>query len=107
MIEHQFDDNITNSNIESFNASFKRDFTKRSKLSIISACNKIFECINQYSNSPENVFHTEPRYVSEVKRKAQLIDSKCFIKMGKAKKKLIYKGESSEYTIRLDVLFLE
>ena len=92
----------TNSNIESFNASFKRDYTKHFKCSIITICNKIFECIVEYSTSPENVFYSSPRFDPEVKEEAKLVDPKCFIKVGKNTKKIIYRGETSEYTVRLD-----
>ncbi len=86
----------TNSNLESFNSSFKRDYT------IITACNKIFECIVEYSTSAENVFHFVPRFDKSVKERALVVDPKCFIRTGKCNMKVIYKGESSQYTIRLD-----
>ena len=35
----------TNSNIESFNATFKREYTKYYKCSMLSACHKILNCI--------------------------------------------------------------
>ena len=51
----------TNSNIESFNASIKRDFTFRKKLSVYVAVNKIKEIVHYYSVNKE-IFHTIPKF---------------------------------------------
>ncbi len=40
----------TNSNIESFNATFRREYTKYYKCTMLAACRKIFNCIRDYSD---------------------------------------------------------
>jgi hypothetical protein len=94
----------TNSNNESFNSTFKSDYTKFCKCSILSACKKILECITYYSNSANNVWNTCPRYDKDLKERAKAIDFSCFIKVGgkKSPKSYIYKGPSSQYEIKLD-----
>ncbi len=73
----------TNSNLESFNSTFKRDYTKHFKCSIITSCNKIFECIIEYSTSADNIFHLVPRFDKSIRERALSIDPKS-----KAKKAL-------------------
>ena len=55
----------TNSNIESFNASIKRDFTFRKKLSVYVAVNKIKEIVHYYSVNKE-IFHTIPKFNKKI-----------------------------------------
>lgn len=94
----------TNSNIESFNASFKRDYTKFFKCSMYSSVNKIFECIIEYSNAAQNHFYDSPSFDKNLKKKALSINAQCFKRMGtKSSKKVLYTGESGiSYVISMD-----
>ena len=66
----------TNSNIESFNATFKREYTIYYKCTMLAACRKIFNCIRDYSDSSQkrNVFNKMPRFDKEIKEKANKIE---------------------------------
>jgi hypothetical protein len=57
----------TNSNIESFNATFKRDFTKRIKGSMLCSLNKLFTCIIYYSQPLNNVWFVCPAFDEDIK----------------------------------------
>ena len=70
----------TNSNIESFNSTIKRDFTKRWKCSLAKAIEKLFELIVYYSNDDNivNEFKLIPAFDSKIKERALKMDSSCF-----------------------------
>ena len=70
----------TNSPIKSYNAIFKRDFTKRNKCRMFRALTKIFDCIIYYSGEKHNSFTEKPRYNAEIKEKALKIQPSCFKK---------------------------
>lgn len=80
----------TNSNIESFNATFKRDFTKRIKGSMLCSLNKLFTCIIYYSQPLNNVWFVCPAFDEDIKRLASKLEASCFTKMGKSGKKFRY-----------------
>ena len=92
----------TNSNIESFNATFKRDFTKRIKGSIISSCNKLFNCIIYYSNPANNQWNNSPAFDQVVRDQALKISSTCFTKQGNSGRKFRYTGKVRSFEIRTD-----
>ena len=62
----------TNSNLESFNATIKRDFTKRWKCSLAKAIEKLFEVIFYYSNdnNEANEFNVIPAFDLNLKEQA-------------------------------------
>ena len=92
----------TNSNIESFNSTLKRDFTKRFKCSFARAIEKLFSTIIYYSNddNPANIFNLIPEFDSALKVEALKINSKCFKLI--RKDIVAYKGVKNAYRIRLD-----
>jgi len=59
----------TNSNIESFNATFKRDYTKFFKCTKLTAVKKLFSCIVDYSNRADtmNTFWESPQFDKDIK----------------------------------------
>jgi hypothetical protein len=71
---------------------------------MLSACNKIFECIVDYSNAAQdmNVFYDSPAFDKDIKEQAKLIQSSCFKKIGKSLKKVTYSDANCTYEIRLD-----
>ena len=77
----------TNSPIESFNATFKRDFAKRIKCSVYRALNKIADCAEYYLSARNNYFNKKPKFDQAVKDKATSIALKCFKKL---KDKVVY-----------------
>ena len=91
----------TNSNIESFNATFKRDFTKRIKGSIISSCNKLFNCIIYYSNPANNQWNNSPAFDQVVRDQALKISSTCFTKQGNSGRKFRYRESLQGKFVRL------
>ncbi len=54
----------TNSNIESFNATFKRNYTKYNKCSILSILRKLIDCVIEYGNKAleKNVYRVAPKF---------------------------------------------
>ena len=74
----------TNSNIESFNSTFKRVYTNYFKCSMYVACLKIFDCIGDYSNKADerNHFHESPEYDESVRKYADNIAKTSFKKTG-------------------------
>lgn len=56
----------TNSNIESFNATIKRDFFFRKRLSVIGAVSKIEEIIRYYSIEEKSLFHIYPKFKEDM-----------------------------------------
>ena len=54
----------TNSNIESFNATIKRDFSLRRRYSVYSSVSIIQQIINYYSTN-KSTFHTKPKFDSK------------------------------------------
>ena len=101
--DNLFNDNL-NSNIESFNSTFKRVYTNYFKCSMYVACLKIFDCIGDYSNQADerNRFNESPAYDENVRKYADHIGKNCFKKTGLYSKKIIYQGAENTYTIRLD-----
>ena len=67
-----------NSNIESWNATFKRDFTKCLKFSILKACKLLYKVIDYYRNENNNCFENRPAFDAVLKEKALLIKNSCF-----------------------------
>jgi len=64
----------TNSNIESFNATIKRDFSLRKRYSVYSSVNIIQQIINYYSTN-KTIFHTTPKFC----KKTHELGKKCAI----------------------------
>jgi len=72
----------TNSPIDqSFNATFKRDFTKRIKCSMYRVLNKISESVQYYSNEKNNFFNEKPKFDADIKLRASEISAKSFKKI--------------------------
>ena len=71
----------TNSNIESFNAAIKRDFTTRRRLSIPAALAKFREIVDYYSTTDTH-FELIPECEKIVKEFSENITKKHFIKRG-------------------------
>ena len=71
----------TNSNIKSFNASIKRDFTLRRRMSVPAAINKIYEIINYYSTI-EVKFELKPAFDKTVVSNSQIYSKRNFKNMG-------------------------
>ena len=68
----------------------------RIKGSILSSCNKLFNCIIYYSNPDNN------DYDQAVKDHANKIASSCFSKLGKHGRKFKYTGKIRSFDIRKD-----
>ena len=83
----------TNSNIESFNATFKRDFTKRIRGSLITACTKLYNCISYYSLPTNNIWYSYPEFDKQIKDWALKINKSCFTKFGRTGRKFKYTGK--------------
>ena len=88
-----------NSNIESFNATIKRDFTLRKRMNIKSVLEKMNEIIIYYSVHRKE-FMTKPKFNSKLKEIALNIPSKNFEKVSKYRIK--YVGEKFDYIINLN-----
>ena len=96
----------TNSNIESFNATFKRDYTKFFKCTMLTAVKKLFQCIVDYSNRADtmNTFWESPKFDKDIKEAASKLVKSQFKKNGKYSKKVTYCSVYDKITfeIRLD-----
>ena len=57
----------TKSNIESFNAIIKRDFTERIRLSIANTIRKIMDILIFYSSANAKEFSVEPKFYAEIR----------------------------------------
>jgi hypothetical protein len=95
----------TNSSIESFNATFKREYTKYYKCTMLSACRKILNCIKDYSDSTQkrNIYYKIPRYVKEIKEKANGINADQFTSRSSRSTRVQYTGyNETKYVITLN-----
>jgi hypothetical protein len=90
----------TNSNIESFNATVKRDFTNRKRQSIMNAINIVEEIITYYSTHYQT-FSVSPRYNYKLKTQALKVDKSKFI-YKKNKKQVAYEGKNNKHEINLN-----
>jgi hypothetical protein len=72
----------TNSNIESFNATIKRDFFKRKRFSVYGAILKLEEIIKYYSKA-DIEFHTLPKFVDKLNKNSLLKTKKDFFRKDK------------------------
>ncbi len=78
----------TNSPIESFNATIKRDFFMRKRLSVLGCALKLEDVIKYYSSN-DIEFHRYPKFVEAYQKKASLKTIKDFIPTGKKIFKLL------------------
>jgi hypothetical protein len=94
----------TNSNIESFNSTYKRDFSKRQKMSIFKALKCVFKTILYYSleDGKNNKWFSIPAFDPKVKESASLIDPKSFKVQFKSVSTIVYTGKKTKHTINLD-----
>ena len=93
----------TNSNLESFNSTYKRDFNNRLKMSIVKAAKCVFKCILFYSleNGKNNMWSDKPAFDRSVKEAALLIDAKSF-KATNSINKISYIGKATRQTITIN-----
>jgi len=93
----------TNSNMESFNATVKRDFTKRFQMSILKTLRILSDLTNYYSKPKNNTFNYTPRssghFFTETKLRAERIAKKCFVTKDA---KVFYTGANNNFKLRLD-----
>ena len=89
----------TNSNIESFNATIKRDFTFGDKMPLIKCLHTIGDIISYYSTNPID-FEVCPAYNSKIHRKALTLDESNFKSI--RVKRITYTGKNNKYLINLD-----
>jgi len=83
----------TNSNIESFNATIKRDFFTRKRLSVLGCALKLEEVIKYYSSS-DIEFNKYPKFNGDLQKKASLTSASDFVSFGKLFK---LKSSSEKY----------
>ncbi len=72
----------TNSNIESFNATIKRDFFMRKRLSVLGCALKLEDVIKYYSSN-DIEFNRYPKFNQDIQNKASLKCIKDFEPIGK------------------------
>jgi len=91
----------TNSNIESFNASIKRDFTirRRMSISVNGGLSKLKEIVVYYSNIGEP-FEKQPPFCEKALELAKGISKKQFKMQGR--QLVIYNGSNTSFKIKLD-----
>jgi hypothetical protein len=84
----------TNSNFESLNGTFKGEYTKYYKSTVLATCRKIFNCIRDYSDSSQkrNYFNKIPRFDKEIKEKANKIERNQFKKSHTRSTRIEYTG---------------
>lgn len=63
----------TNSNIESWNATYKRDYSRRVRQSVLRACTTIFKTIKFNSQIKNNKFQVRPAFDKEIKKAALIV----------------------------------
>ena len=89
----------TNSNIESFNATIKRDFTGRKKLKINSALQKLDQIIHYYSND-SIIFMLQPIASKKMVQIANRLVKTCFQKI--RGNRVAYTGKNNKFILNLE-----